>query len=92
MDDQAAVVPPDRVRNHRLEKRAHDQVRTMLGYRRLHRHRGLHDRDLHVVPELAQRDPAALAQPIVGRDKEQDAEFTFTNMGDRVLAHVSCTP
>ena len=73
MDDQAPIPRPDRLRNHPLQERAHDQPRLVLSDRGFHLGVGVDHRDRHVMPQLGQRDPRALAQAVVRRDQEQNA-------------------
>ncbi len=42
--------------------------------RRLHRGGRVDDRDRHLVAQLGQRDPRALAEAVVGRDEEEDPQ------------------
>jgi len=74
VDDQAAMLAPDRLRDHLLEHRAHDQLGIVLGNRGLHGGGGVDDRDGHSVTELAQLDSRALAEAVVCRYEEEDPE------------------
>ena len=74
VDHEAAVVVPDRLRDERLQERAHDQ----LGLVR--RDRGLHlvalrdNLDLDVVALLGEGDENPLGQTVVGGDEEEDPQ------------------
>ena len=74
VQDQAAMLGPDRLRDHLLEHRAHDQLGMVLGNGGLHGGGGVDDRDGHSVTELAQLDPRALAEAVVCRYEEEDPE------------------
>ena len=74
MHDKALVSPPDCLGNHRLEERADDQLRIIGPYSCLHCGGGINDRDLHLMPLLAQGNPGALTQPVVRRDQEQNPQ------------------
>ena len=69
--DQAAMLRPDRLRDHRLEHRADDQLRAVLVHGRLHRGGRVDDGDRHLVAQLGQRDPRALAEAVVSRYEEE---------------------
>ena len=81
--DQAAMLRPDRLRDHLLEHRAHDQLRPVLADRRLHRGGRVDHRDRHLVAELGQRDPGALAEAVVRRHQEQDPQRSRTHVDTR---------
>ena len=69
--DQAAMLRPDRLRDHRLEHRADDQLRAVLVHGRLHGGGRVDDGDRHLVAQLGQRDPRALAEAVVSRYEEE---------------------
>ena len=52
-------------------KRTDDQLRIVLSNCRLHRCGRSYDGDRHLMPQLAQRNPGPLTQPVVRRDQEQ---------------------
>ncbi len=71
--DEAAVLRPDRLRDHLLEHRADDQVRQVPGHGGLHRLLAIHHVHLHSVAAFCQGDVRTLAETVVRRDEEQDA-------------------
>jgi hypothetical protein len=71
--DQAAMRRPDGLRDELLEHRADDEVGSMPRDGRLHRRSRVDHLDRHVVPELGERDPGALAEAVVGGGEEEDA-------------------
>ena len=84
MDHQAAVAPPHRLGNDRLEHRADDDVRGVRAHGADDRRGVLDNRDLDPVPELAQRDLHALAETVVRRGEQQDPQpFSGGRRGGR---------
>jgi hypothetical protein len=73
VDDQAAVPRPDRLRDELLQEGTDDELWLVLGDGCLHRVGRVDHGDLHLVPQLGERDPRSLAEAVVGRDQEENA-------------------
>jgi hypothetical protein len=81
MDDQAAVLSPHRLRDDLRQERADDQLRRVASDRDFDRRARVDHGHGYVMSELGECDKGPLAQAVVSRNEEEDAQPLPGNRG-----------